>query len=317
MSNYKMTITATIAVIAIAAIAAATIGVVHAQVASHALDSTGNEVEISVDSMNQITTQIVSNLVDKAIEPEVKMENIEQAKHLIFGKPVILQTNNVPETIDISDEYDTMTDGIRTALFACAAVTCNDPTVKAAAQELADRTTYWLEIKNTLEVQTTRPNCSAELPQTCEVLNQADEPSIVNFAPTVGTDKIWDGWHREIRSPYYPVVTHPNGFTPQENIIVLDEPIANGECSVVVKEIQGIKSILRPAKIPIWQEPWSSGAQIIGDSTVWVIDFVPAEFVKNLNYCNVNGEIVFDYDTNVIIERELLHFWNYLPRGNQ
>ena len=78
-----------------------------------------------------------------------------------------------------------------------------------------------------------------------------------------------------------------------------------------------IKSILRPAKIPIYQEPWTSRAQIIGENIVWVIDFVPAEFVKNLNYCNVNGEIVFDYDTNVIIERELLHFWNYLPRGTQ
>ena len=102
MSNHKMTITAIIAVIAIAATAAATIGVVHAQVTSDAPGSTGNEVEISVDSMNQITTQIVSTLVDKAIEPEVKMENIEQAKHLIFGKPVILQTNNAegPESQD-------------------------------------------------------------------------------------------------------------------------------------------------------------------------------------------------------------------------
>ena len=311
MSNHKMTITAIIAVIAIAATTAATFGVVHAQVTSDAPEST----EISVDSMSQITAQITSQLVDPVIEPEVKMENIEQAKHLIFGKPVILQTYNVLETQQISDEYDTMVESIRTTLFACAAVTCNDPTVKAAAKELADRTTYWLEIKNTLEVQTSI--CSAEIPQACNPLNRGDEPNNGNSMFTVGTDKIWDGWYREIRSPYTPVVTHPNGFTPEENIIVPPGPIGDGECSTVVKEIQGIKSILRPVKIPIWQEPWTSRAQIIGESPIWVIDFVPAEFVKNLNYCNVNGEIVFDYDINVIIERELLHFWNYLPRGTQ
>jgi len=55
MSNHKMTITAIMAVIAIAATVIATVGVVHAQVASHALDSTENEVEIPVDSMSQIT----------------------------------------------------------------------------------------------------------------------------------------------------------------------------------------------------------------------------------------------------------------------
>ena len=69
----------------------------------------------------------------------------------IFGKPVVLDTRGVSESIEISDQYNVMTESIRTALFACGSVTCNDPTVKAAAQELADRVTYWLDVKSSLE----------------------------------------------------------------------------------------------------------------------------------------------------------------------
>jgi len=107
----------------------------------------------------------------------------------------------------------------------------------------------------------------------------------------------------------------PTGkFIPHENIISVG-PLAAGECSTVIKEIQGIKVIQRPVKIPIWQEPWTSRASIIGFNTVWVVDFIPAEFVKSLNYCNNAGMIDFDYTIDVIIERELTHFWKFLPGG--
>ena len=147
-------------------------------------------------------------------------------------------------------------------------------------------------------------NCSVDLPQTCEVLNQADEQGNTFSSITIDEDKIWDGWYREIRSPYYPVMkdqyAHAERSTPSPSI-------GTGECSTVVKEIQGIQSIVRPSDIPIWQEPLSSRAQIIGDSKVWIVEFVPSTFVTNFNYCNVNGEIEFDYDVNIIIQRELLH----------
>lgn len=306
MSNHKTTMTAIFAVIAIAATVAATGGVVYAQVASDAPQSL-----MPVDARGQITSQVVSQLLDIEVEPEVKMHNINEAKHLIFGKPVILDTQEVSESIEISDQYNVMTESIRTALFACASVTCNDPTVKATAQELADRVTYWLDVKSSLEEQTMQRNCSVALPQTCEVLNQADEQRIMLSSKTIGEDKIWDGWYREIRSPYYPVMGDQYAYAENSST---SPSIGTGECSTVVKEIQGIQSILRPSDIPIWQEPLSSRAQIIGDSKVWIVEFVPSTFVTNFNYCNVNGEIEFDYDENVIIQRELLHFWNNNPR---
>ena len=274
------------------------------------------EAQITPNAMGDITNQIVMSLTNGA-NPDVQRENINQAESMIFGKPVILETNGVPDTITISDDYDVMTGNIKTALFACSEGVCADPGVAAAAKELADRITYWEEVKFNLELQTTEPACDAANPTTCVHLDRGDEPTIQNPKFTVGTDKIWDGWYREIRSPYFPIYPHPYGFVQQENVIVAPGPIANGECSTIVKEIQGIKSILRPTIIPIWQEPWTSRASIISYQIVWVVDFVPAEFVKNLNYCNVNGSIQTDYEINVIIERELLHFWKYLPGGLQ
>ena len=191
---------------------------------------------------------------------------------------------------------------------------CGDPTVQAEAKELKDRITYWQETKANLEVQTTQTTCDVLDPATCPQLDLGDEPRAVGPGITVGTDQIWDGWYREIRSPYAINTQYLTSFGPHENIISLG-PIGAGECSTIVKEIQGVKAIQRAVKIPIWQEPWTSRANIIGFNTVWVVDFIPAEFVKSLNYCNNAGTIDLDYKIDVIIERELTHFWKFLPSG--
>lgn len=273
------------------------------------------QAQVHVDAMAEITGQIEANLGGTTVPAEVQRENLNQAEHLIFGKPVIFETAGVNQTIAISDDYDVMVDTIKQAVLACAAVSCNDPMVQAQAKELGDRITYWQEIKENIEVHTMDPLCDVNNPATCPQLDRGDEPQVNGPGITVGTDDIWNGWYREIRSPYYPITQYPAGLVQEENIIPTD-PIANGECVTIVKEIQGIKSILRPVQVPIWQEPWTSRATIIGFNTIWVVDFVPAEFVKNLNFCNSGGSINFDYDINVIIERQLTHLWQYLPYGH-
>ncbi len=304
MSKNKKTFSAIFAVIAVVA----TIGIVVTQE-----QIPKAEAQVNQDAMTTITQQIVNDL-QTGFNPDVQRENVNQAEHLIYGKPVILQTNGVPDTIGISQDYDAMVGTLNNALLSCAQGTCVDPTVAAQAKELYDRNNYWQEIKENLEVQTTEPTCDVNNPVTCPLLDQGDEPQATGPGINVGTDDIWNGWYREIRSPYTPLTFYPSGFGPEENIIP-SEPIANGECITIVKEIHGQKSILRPVQIPIWQEPWTSRASIIGYTTVWVVDFVPAEFLKNLNYCNAGGIITFDYDINVIIERQLTHLWKYYPAG--
>lgn len=283
------------------------------------------EGQVTVDAMTEITNQIVTHLATGTGNPQVQLENIRQAEHLVFGKPVILITNGVPDTIGISADYDVMAATLKNALQVCANGTCFDGEVQAQAKELADRIAYWQETKANLEAQTGDPACDVLNPATCPQLDLADEPQAIGPGVNVGIDKIWDGWYREVRSPYaipnpYPYYPGNTGiipttpFAPNENIISLG-PMAGGECSTIVKEIQGVKAIQRPVIIPIWQEPWTSRASIIGFNTVWVVDFVPAEFVKSLNYCNIGGSMTFDYTIDVIIERELTHFWKYLPAG--
>lgn len=273
------------------------------------------DAQVQVDAMTEIAGQIEANLSLSTVDPAVQHENINQAEHLVFGKPVILDTNGVPDTLLISNDYDAMVAQIKGALLQCSLGSCGDGTVAADAKELADRITYWQEIKENLEVQTNDPICDVNNPASCQQLWRGDEPQATGPGISVGVDRIWDGFYREIRSPYYPIVGYPAGLVQEENIIPTG-PIANGECSTVIKEIHGIKAIQRPVQIPIWQEPWTSRATIIGFTTVWVVDFVPAEFVKNLNFCNAGGVVTFDYDINVIIERELTHFWQYLPKGH-
>ncbi len=313
MSNHKLTITVISAVIAVVA----TLGIVTS------LDVQEVQATSHIDAMDEIKDQIDDNIGQpNSATSEVQAENIAQAEHLIFGKPVILDTNGVTATQTISTDYDTMVTDLKDSLLDCASGSCDDSIVQAQAKELADRTTYWQEIKATLEDQTRDINCDPSVPTSCVQLDKPDEYTIAGTLKTIGTDAIWDGWHREIRGPYFPLHGHaswnyaapPIPVFPDEAIIATG-PLGLNECSTVIKEIQGIKSIMRPIQIPIWQEPWASRASIIGTETVWVVEWVPAEFIKNLNYCNNEGSINFSYDINVIIERELLHFWNYIPGG--
>ena len=308
-----MTITAISVVIAVVA----TLGIITS------IDTQEAQATSHIDAMDEIKDQIDDNIGQpNSATAEVQAENIAQAEHLIFGKPVILETVGVSQTVTISSDYDSMVEDLKESLLDCADGACDDSIVQAKAKELADRTTYWQEIKATIEVQTRDINCSAGTPTSCLQLNRPDEYTLAGTLQTVGTDAIWDGWHREIRGPYFPLHGYaswnydnpPIPAFPDEAIIQTG-PLAAGECSTVIKEIQGIKSIMRPIQIPIWQEPWASRASIIGTQTVWVVEWVPAEFIKNLNYCNNNGENQFSYDIHVIIERELLHFWNYIPGG--
>jgi len=308
MSNHKLTITAISAVIAVVA----TIGIVTS------LGVPQVEASSHIDAMDEITTQIDDHIgIGNNATTDVQAENVAQAEHLIFGKPVILETYNaLAVTQIISDDYDTMVAALKVSLLECSDGACTDSIVQSKAKELADRTIYWQEIKATLESYTRLSSCDAETPTTCTQLDKADEPGLTT---TVGTDAIWDGWHREIRSPYFPLHGYPSWHYPTPSFpneaIITIPPLDDGMCSTVVKEIQGIKSIMRPVILPVWQEPWADRSSIIGTQTVWVVDWVPAEFIKNLNYCNDGGNIDFSYDITVIIERELLHFWNYIPSG--
>jgi hypothetical protein len=94
----------------------------------------------------------------------------------------------------------------------------------------------------------------------------------------------------------------------------LTGPLDDGQCAGIVKEIQGIKVVVTPRRIPIWVEPWFARARIVGFKTVWTWEFVPAEFIKTISVCNANGSLTTTASTQVILERELLHFWRFIHK---
>ncbi|MBA4719375.1 MAG: hypothetical protein HRO68_09885 [Nitrosopumilus sp.] len=113
------------------------------------------EAAVPFDSMTTITTQIQENLVDSQIAAEVQQENIDQAENLLYGRPIILQTNNVPDTMEISKGYDDTMVMINDALNVCVRDGCTDPTVAVNAKNLLDTNYNMIEIKANIEMQTT------------------------------------------------------------------------------------------------------------------------------------------------------------------
>ncbi len=137
----------------------------------------------------------------------------------------------------------------------------------------------------------------------CQILQADDESGVV-------VDNIVPGFSRQVRGPF--IIADAGAEGIQEQVIAPDS-IAPGDCAVVVKEVQGVKAVIRPVLIPIWVEPWFARASIVGFQTVWVWEFIPAEFIKSISYCNNAGIITETVQIRTIIERELLQFWSF-PR---
>lgn len=163
--------------------------------------------------------------------------------------------------------------------------------------------------------QTNQCNPNAQDPTQCQFLLQGDEGG--NIVDDVLTDVVLS---RQVRSPF-PIFNVTTG-TPQEQVIV-PGPIGPDEIALVIKEIQGIKVVVTPRIIPIWVEPWFARATITGTRTVWCWEFVPAEMIKTLPFANVpidpenptaGRRIETGVDIQVILERQLLHFWRFAQK---
>jgi hypothetical protein len=152
-------------------------------------------------------------------------------------------------------------------------------------------------------------NCNPQDQQTgagCQLLRADDEGG--NVVDTV----LGNLFSRQVRSPF-PLIIGSTSAIPDEQVILTD-PLDDGQCAAVVKEIQGIKIVVTPRLVPIWVEPWFARARVVGVKTVWVWEFVPAEFIKTISVCNDSGSLTTTASTQVILERELLHFWRYIHK---
>jgi hypothetical protein len=97
---------------------------------------------------------------------------------------------------------------------------------------------------------------------------------------------------------------------PDEDVIIT-EPLLNGQTVTVIKETRGFVALVRPVVVPIWVEPWFRRGTIVGFRTIWIWEFVPAEFIKTISLHNNNGVVETTIEARTVLDRGLLPFWNF------
>jgi len=115
------------------------------------------------------------------------------------------------------------------------------------------------------------------------------------------------GYSVKLRSPFLPRW----GNVWDEEVQVTD-PIANGECAVVFKETRGLMLRLYFDRVITVSDPWATPQQPRGTQIpVWRMEWVPSEYVKTFNYCNVDHKVVNSVDMRVVQDVPLKYFWKY------
>ncbi len=228
----------------------------------------------------------------------------EVLEGLFLSNLVVLPTQG--EEVETNNQYDAWSflvvdaiDGYSAHLGVCVGTSCE------RAHEARNFLQVLLEATDTLANET--EFCDPLDPEgdtpDCDKILADDEGGTI--------DLVYGGFAREVRNPFfYGIFQSP---TPQEDVRVIPA-LKNKECSAVMKETAGWKVVVRPIKIPIWVEPWFARATIVGFTTVWVWEFIPMEFIKTIEYCNINSDIVQQIEMETTIDRQLMHMWKFWPK---
>jgi len=165
----------------------------------------------------------------------------------------------------------------------------------------------------------------------CALLAQPDESGTTidtviggSSDPSVGTPNA--NFVREIRSPFpwwSSEIANLVQPTDRAESFVFPIPSSNdfSSCAGSVKEIRGIKVLLRPRIITVWTDPWAARQVLINVGNtivVWTLEFLPAEFFKVISVCS-QGEGDHAKFNNaqefVVVDRQLSHFWHFVEEA--
>jgi len=247
----------------------------------------------------------ITTLTDPNGEEGLQQQAVDQAMEALFtSNLVILPTAGTPlEDMGVAEHEQMLQDAINALNVHITDPILGTPNTKDPAWEARNFLQLMQEALQVVGQQTDQCDPANLRDPGCQQLLADDEGG-------VDIDNVFPGFSRQVRSPFF---IGAQSDRIQEEVIVPDV-IGIDECAIVLKEIQGVKAVVRKKLIPIWVEPWFARATIVGFQEVWVWEFVPAEFLKTISYCNVGGAVVQNVDTTVVLERELLHFWSYLNK---
>jgi hypothetical protein len=91
--------------------------------------------------------------------------------------------------------------------------------------------------------------------------------------------------------------------------------------AVVVKEVRGVKLEFVRGKLPInpcWWHRVGLDVALHPDWRIWHLRLMPAEFIKSISYVNKwnyekkQPEVIMNWQQNIILDEQLMHFWLFL-----
>jgi hypothetical protein len=253
------------------------------------------------DVMQQKLNQAIQTLTNPGhTEPQYQQAISEGMEAVFLSNLVVLPTFGQPAAQDSFDDHTQMTDDLIQALNQHINGGGGTGATKAEAAEARNFMQVAQEAMEAIGQQT--QNCNPGNPGACAGLNASDEG---------GTYDTVAGFQRQVRSPFFQWVPQRE---PQEDVFVPDA-LSAGQCVPIVKETRGIQAVVRPLVVPVWINPWFARATVVGTATVWAWEFVPAEFVKTISYCNKNGKLLQTVDTEIIRERGQMTLWRFLRSG--
>lgn len=183
------------------------------------------------------------------------------------------------------------------------------PDSTAPAAEARDMLILMAEVAQVIGEQTAQ--CDPAVGgAACDALQAGDDIMNEWDVSGIGTGGVGGLGRRFVGSPF-PFFAPGFHFDGGTEATIVTEALAPGEMAVVLKEIRGVVAQIRPIQVPIWREPWFSRRAIIGYRTVWVWEFLPAEFIKTISMTNDAGTLKTSIAQRVVIDRGLLHFWRF------
>ncbi len=109
----------------------------------------------------------------------------------------------------------------------------------------------------------------------------------------------------KLRSPFV-----PSRYTYKwEEDVLVTKPIAAGHCVVVFKETKGLMLRLRFLRLTTVRDPWATPMLARGTQVpIWVLEWVPSEYVKEWNICN-SGKHIDKTVTQRVVQDNPLNFF--------
>lgn len=144
---------------------------------------------------------------------------------------------------------------------------------------------------------------------------QIDEEDGHLFGPNkpFEAQRIFRGFAVKLRSPFVPRW----GRTWDEDVKRIPA-LSPGQCAAVFKETKGLMLRLRYDGFTIVRDPWATPNLPRGTRIpIWTLEWVPSEYVKHFNVCNVDGRKMRNTVNQRIKQDDGLNFfWRYYPHSS-